>query len=271
MRLGRKAQLLEEAERVLSESGQGSQWPTDLASIVTCAQITLECFDDAKSFDGRFEHLDGLPFIVLNLRGKTIDSGRVRFTLGHELGHYCLHRRLSPKLWEPHDDALEVPQEVSEIEEEANFFSSCLLFPRQLVRQFLRNRIVRAATTMDLARQANASIQAASIAIAQTTSTRCLFLYENGSTIKWTAPSDEWKESKLPWTYWKDKPVPSSSAIAVDKGNAGEVEDPIQLWCPNHGWKEGQVVVSAVPLSVGRMIVLTCTFDDDESHEEWDD
>lgn len=271
MKPGRKTRLLDEADKVLNESRQGDGWPTDLMSVISCAHITLQCVDDASAFDGRFEYLDGLPLIILNLRGKAIDSGRVRFTLGHELAHYCLHRRLDPNLWKPHDDNLELPAEVSEIEEEANFFSSCLLFPRPLVRQFLKHRIIRAATTAELSRCANASIQASAIAIAQTTSARCLFLYEDGTRIKWTAASDEWRESKLPWSSWKDKSVPAASAISLQERGTDEVEDPVQVWCPNHVWKEGQIVASSVPLSVGRMIVLNCSFDGDESLEEWDD
>lgn len=271
MRLGQKSKILEKAESALNESSQGKKWPTDLLSIASQARITLKCIDKDVGFDGRFEYLDGLPLIIINQRGKSLESGRVRFTLGHELGHYCLHRRLPANLWKPHNDKLEVPAEVAEIEEEANFFSSCLLFPRSLVRQFLKTRIVRAATTADLANQANASIQAASIAIAQTTSTRCLFLYEDGEVIKWAAPSDEWRESRLPWSYWRGRPVPPGSALSTSKAINSEDEDPIQLWCPNQAWKEGQIVVSSVPLSVGRMLVLTCSFDSDESLEDWDD
>jgi hypothetical protein len=271
MRPTRKAQIREQAERVLNESGQGACWPTDLKHISGCASIVLECVDDPRPFDGRFEFLDGLPFVILNLRGKAFNSGRVRFSLGHEIGHFALHRHLDAGIWTPHDDELEVPKELTVVENEANLFSSHLLFPRPLVREFLRRRSVCAKTVATLAEQANASIQAAAIAISQCTASRCLFLFEQSSTVKWTAPSDEWVESKFPWFMWRDKSLPIGSAVAGGKGSQEELEDQLSIWCPNHTWREGKVFASAIPLSAGRMIVLTCTLETDDALDDWDD
>jgi hypothetical protein len=59
--------------------------------------------------------------------------------------------------------------------------------------------------------------------------------------------------------------------MSIDKPVTEEAEDPFHLWCPNQSGREGQIVASSVPMSVGRMIVLTCTFDGDESLDDWDD
>jgi Zn-dependent peptidase ImmA (M78 family) len=71
-------------------------------------------------------------------------QGRYRFSVGHEIGHWRLHRLYVAK--DPNQSALfDVPseptvicrtsQENEPIEWQANFYSSCLLMPRRRVRE----------------------------------------------------------------------------------------------------------------------------------------
>ncbi len=57
--------------------------------------------------------------------------GRRRFTIGHELGHWCLHAGTHRKIF---CRAPESPAGV-DIEEEASLFSGALMFPPALVRR----------------------------------------------------------------------------------------------------------------------------------------
>jgi hypothetical protein len=56
--------------------------------------------------------------------------GRRRFTIGHELGHWCMHRPLGSLFCR----AVNEPGPKPDIEEEASQFSSALLFPPALLR-----------------------------------------------------------------------------------------------------------------------------------------
>jgi hypothetical protein len=65
--------------------------------------------------------------------------GRRRFTVGHELGHWCMHRSGAGAIWcrstsVSEDDRGAFPPE----EAEANFFAAALLMPARLVRREYR-------------------------------------------------------------------------------------------------------------------------------------
>lgn len=65
--------------------------------------------------------------------------GRRRFTLGHELGHWVLHREMQTSLFCRHgsveDGTPASGSEVPEIEREANAFAAALLIPPQLLER----------------------------------------------------------------------------------------------------------------------------------------
>ncbi len=67
---------------------------------------------------------------------------RRRFTIGHELGHWVLHRGEGPALFcrhgqidAPSEDASEERPPQDPIEEEANHFAAALLMPAALLRR----------------------------------------------------------------------------------------------------------------------------------------
>jgi hypothetical protein len=73
--------------------------------------------------------------------------GRINFTLGHELGHYLLHRKLREEFLCGQSDMLDYESEISKkLESEANTFASYLLMP---INDF-RDQIEGQAVTLDL-------------------------------------------------------------------------------------------------------------------------
>jgi len=68
---------------------------------------------------------------------------RRRFTVGHELGHFCLHQRGDAPLWcrtgcvEEQERKADLPPLPPE-EEEANAFAAALLMPARLIRRHYR-------------------------------------------------------------------------------------------------------------------------------------
>jgi Zn-dependent peptidase ImmA (M78 family) len=68
--------------------------------------------------------------------------GRRRFTIGHELGHWVLHRRGYSSLFCRHSVVTgEERPELPLLEEEANAFAAALLMPAALLREaYARDR-----------------------------------------------------------------------------------------------------------------------------------
>lgn len=96
-------------------------------------KITLSYGAYGDAFDGMLEHRSGRFHVYANLdRLRSHDSGRARFTLGHELGHYYI---------DDHRNALQTGEVVAHpsvcdhqsknpAEREADHFASNLLMPR---------------------------------------------------------------------------------------------------------------------------------------------
>ena len=76
-------------------------------------------------------------------------TGRYRFSVAHEIGHWWLHRILCRQGWQPGlivrgsnsaDGGLPLRPGKAPIEWQADFFSSCLLMPRKMIKQAWRDR-----------------------------------------------------------------------------------------------------------------------------------
>lgn len=93
--------------------------------------IHYDDYDDA--FDGMFVIDDGIHHIHLNVtRGNFPNSGRGRFSLAHEFGHYLIEDHhediLSGKL-QPHP-SFQTHSYLDKYEAEADFFAANLLMPK---------------------------------------------------------------------------------------------------------------------------------------------
>lgn len=104
----------------------------------TGAVVIEEDFGNAR-IDGLSQWVDDHPVIMLNLSSPT---DRRRLTLGHELGHLCLH-------------SVEVTEDM---EREATVFAAEFLMPAEVIRPQLRN--VSIGRLYDLKREWGVSMQA---------------------------------------------------------------------------------------------------------------
>lgn len=116
--------------------------PTDLTGIIERAGISMDFDYYGDTFDGLIERQNGRFHIYCNLAKCSGDpnSGRARFTLAHELGHYFIdeHRTaLESGLAPAHAYNADRPSELR-IEREADHFASALLMPSVAFHRELR-------------------------------------------------------------------------------------------------------------------------------------
>lgn len=134
----RKIQISKLAEFVANEFSDRNL--TLLNEIANYEDVPLHFDNYENAFDGMLLYdTNSLDFhIHINIdSGNRQDSKRGRFTLAHELGHFFLdEHRLGLKygLLEPHASFHNINQK-SIIEEEADYFASCLLMPRDKFRR----------------------------------------------------------------------------------------------------------------------------------------
>ena len=141
------------AERVLAGVPDwiwdGRTLPVPVEHIAdSCFGLHVREADDLSAAPGVPELRGALSGLLLPARGEIWVNAhearewptRRRFTIGHELGHWCLHRERTEHAIYCRATAIDVPPEESRPafppeEEEANFFAAALLMPASLVRR----------------------------------------------------------------------------------------------------------------------------------------
>lgn len=182
----RKDDLVTLAEEVVKyHSTEGRA--TDLLKIVSENDIGLYYDDYGDSFDGVLEFADGRFHIHVNLRkcsGR--DSGRARFTLAHELGHFFIeeHRHALISGEQPHGstcgmfDSADTPEEL-----EADIFAAHLLMPPSKFLSAICSSDSPLAAIKHLATLFRSSLTSTAIHYASVAADRC-------AIVRWTADGE---------------------------------------------------------------------------------
>ncbi|MFC5410679.1 ImmA/IrrE family metallo-endopeptidase [Larkinella bovis] len=131
-------------QRVVAElaetisTGYFKRAPIDPALIADEEGITYCCGYYQNAFDGLLHYQDGRFHIFLNLnRLEAYEKPRTRYTFGHELGHYFMddHRYALQNGKTPSHPSFNHLFQKNPVEQEADYFASCLLMPSGLFRQ----------------------------------------------------------------------------------------------------------------------------------------
>lgn len=118
-------------------------------------------------------------------------KGRINFTLAHELGHYLLHRKISPKGLQCSGHAmLDWKSEHGQIEAQANTFASFLLMPLDDFREQIRGEPVGMDLMRHLADRYEVSITAAILKWLGLTTKRAMIVIGKDGFIDWARSSE---------------------------------------------------------------------------------
>ena len=187
------------------------------------APITfVEGIDLSSRFDGMLmpsPRGNGEWGIVYN---KAIKSpGRINFTLAHELGHYLLHRQLSPAGIQCSNRAmLDWRSAHGTIEAQANTFASFLLMPLDDFRSQIRGEDISMDLMRHLSDRYEVSITAAILKWLGITDRRAMLVIGKNGFIDWARSSDALMKSGVFYrARQKITPLPELS-LAGGKGLA---------------------------------------------------
>jgi Zn-dependent peptidase ImmA (M78 family) len=157
-------------------------------------EFDIEVFEaDADSYDGFLLRNESSTKIYIN---KNIASeGRKKFTLAHEIGHYCIpthrgnyqciRRYLNPFRKKP------------EVEMEANKFASELLLPENLLKPILHTYKPDFESINELAEDCGTSLTATAIKFASLSDDCCVLIAMSDNRIKWFQ-----KSPSFPYEYY---------------------------------------------------------------------
>jgi Zn-dependent peptidase ImmA (M78 family) len=210
----------------------------DLDQLATQLGLTIVEVD-SQSFEGALlrssRDLSGRILVRRGIR----ESGRRRFTIAHEIGHYILHGDhqipCSPRVIEGWKEGQPKP------EREADTFASELLLPTNETVQYLNKRWPAIEVVVDVADHFGASLMAAGRKFCDVASQACAVVWSSQRQIRWFHGSPAFahfievgKEidfDSIAFRAYEGKPLP------------GEMEEvPAEAWIKSSWLKEDAVI-----------------------------
>ncbi|KAB2878974.1 ImmA/IrrE family metallo-endopeptidase [bacterium] len=122
----------------------------------------------------------------ISVSDRIIESGRKRFAIAHEIGHYVLHRSAKP-LTICTDDDFQDWYEQSPAETEANVFAAELLMPEDLFRPRCADKTPSFAEVQRLAHEFQTSLSAAAIRYVNIGNKACVLVASKNGKIEWVS------------------------------------------------------------------------------------
>lgn len=221
-------------------------------------------------FDARIEYYPDLTSYCIHYAEPQgwRTEGRVKFSLGHELGHYYIeeHRKLIRE-GKVHNSVSDY-RSRDEREIEADEFSAELLMPMELFRRELRSFHGGFCTIQDLLKLANklgTSVTSTARRYCESDGEACTIFFSENGRIRWGKASEDMSRTGMYW-YEFGTPPPQGSKTAEywAKFNVGEFPDRLagrvdsDVWFSHPGadelWEEvmplgntGRVITQLTP------------------------
>lgn len=124
---------------------------------------------------------------VIRLKEDMVEPGRIRFSIGHELGHWSLHPKLSQGFLCTATDFSDYVK--SQEEAEANVFSANLLMPRPWLQPELWRADPSFAGVSAMAREFGTTLTAAARRFTELSKHGVALVFSTGGRIQWAVKS----------------------------------------------------------------------------------
>lgn len=155
---------------------------------------------------------------IITVDSQTNNQGRIRFSIGHELGHFELHKDVG-NLFSCTSEDMTCSIENNK-EYEANVFSAELLMPCKFFLPMCIKQIPDFSFIRSLAKDFRVSLTAAAFRYVELTKEPCALFYCQNKKIKWTKKSpcfdyyikgtgDSIDEESFVWDAFQEKNIPN--------------------------------------------------------------
>lgn len=201
------------AEDVLRSLGKWSL-PVDPFAIAADEGIEVAPGDYGEGFDGRIRYLPEVETFALAYQraGGRRTPGRVKFTIGHELGHYYLHRDY---LLKGHSHGSKADfRSKDEMEEEADEFAAALLMPLDLFRAEVKRYRQHVCVLKELCELAEnrlgTSVTSTMRRYCQADIEPCAAIFSRGGVVQWGIYSEDMRRLGMGFVPF-GQPLPRGS------------------------------------------------------------
>ena len=232
------------ADEVIDAFGLSS--PIDINRIAGEERISLAEGDYGEDFHGRIEYLAEVDaFVIYHPCVLTSHyPSRVRFSIGHEFGHFYIPHHREILLKGKAHFSLEGFRHKNAIEKQADLFAASLLIPTKNLKERIGKRgFLTLAQILKLADDCKASIQATAFRYTRFTKEPHLALVSEKGKVLYGFSSEEARA--WGFSFFKDLPAPDGCATLRAASSTGIVEGKTSedAWFPHRGkssemWEE---------------------------------
>lgn len=221
----------------------------------------------SKAFDGALIH-KGTPNEWGIFYNQDISSkGRINFTLGHELGHYLLHRKIRNEFQCSSNDMIAWDSVHGQIEAQANEFASNILIPLDDLRKQTEGQEISFDLLRHLADRYNVSLVAAALKWISVTDKRVMLVLAKDGYIDWSRSSRRLFESGIFYAA-KQKVTELPQASLAANPNKVITNTGKGMAHPPGVWLGNQPVLEMIDTSKHRVMSLL-TYPKDPEPNQW--
>ena len=246
--------------------------------ILKAKGITLSFGDYGTAFDGMLECENRRFHVFCNTgRGSPKGSGRARFTLGHELGHYFIdeHRNALLGGVDPHGSLCEYASR-ERIEQEADAFAGNLLLPQGRFLAAGKTERPGLAAILALAKKFQTSVSATAIRYVREELVPCTVIRWNPDGFAWKWFSPETHRAGYRKTIESHQALPADSATALafsgaqpPNGSFHRCGSTAGLWFPFiPGSSSKNAIIHEEAIALGQFGVLTFLYPEGGSYTQ---
>jgi len=255
--------------RVFHEIHGLDRFPVDVAAVAQ--EYSRQVYPDepislvhGQVMSNRFEgmllpnpHKKGEWGILYN--SAIVSKGRQNYTLGHELGHYLLHRHSSPGgIQCTTRDMLDWKSEYGQMEAQANTFSSFLLMPLDDFRVQVTGHRGSIELMEHLANRYAVSISAATLKWLSITDQRAMLVVSKNGFIDWSWCSERLLKSGVFFRARQETIELPCLSLAARKNtsldNAKGVVHPTGIWSADE--KVHEMTIFSDPLEMAISLLI---------------
>lgn len=203
------------AENVLRLLGMW-RLPVDPFAIAKEERIVLSPGTYGNRFDARIEYLPDERRFVIYYRVTCRNEGRIRFSIGHELGHYYLDVHRDRLIHGNAHNSVTDYRSTLQTEQEADQFSANLLMPAALFLAAVRNYRQSVCTLKDLLELADrlgASVTSTAIRYCDLSVEPAMLVLSQDGIVQWSYAAEDMHPSGC-WFVRKGTSVPDKSQTA---------------------------------------------------------
>jgi len=142
---------------------------------------------DIHGCDGRLMRQGGRG--IISIKASILETGKKRFTIAHEIGHFDLHDGQSQLEICSDPGALSSYLRDSLEEKEANAFAIEFLLPESMVKPMCHSLRPDFDSISKIAKEFNVTFTAAALRFVELTSERCALVFSHDSRVSWAKRS----------------------------------------------------------------------------------